>query len=182
MGNKTPPPARRSPAGSTMTPISGSNHSAPPSPAAEGPLLRCPACTRTVRAPAGAQRFRCPCGRVLAQPSLPNSSSSGGSNIPSSSSNNGGGPSNNIGPLPSQTRTIPPQQPSPTNPLQGVTRSIPPAAPNAAAPPGNNATPMRVRCPSCQQILLAPNARKWVVLILFKKKRKNNKRNIMMMN
>jgi ribosomal protein S27E len=154
MGNKTPPPAqRRSPAASssTTTSINNTNQFTPraSSPsmsnsAADGPLLRCPACSRTVRAPAGAQRFRCPCGRVLAQPNTLQPTQSA--------------PAINTPPLTSQVRSVPPQT-APSVPLTGMTRSVPPApvTQNHQAPAG---PPMRVRCPSCQQVLLAPNARK----------------------
>lgn len=140
MGNKTPPPVRR-PQASSMTQMSPSpQHSHGHSPALEGPLLRCPACTRTVRAPAGAQRFRCPCGRVLAQPNtaLPSPASAPTLSTPGTQ------------PLASNTRSIPPSQPPPQQ------QQSQPSGP-----------PMRVRCPACQQVLLAPNARKLNAVLLF---------------
>jgi ribosomal protein S27E len=144
MGNKPPPPStvRRTPNGSSPG----------QAPAAEGVVLRCPACTRTVRAPPGAARFRCPCGRVLAQPAVVSSNGS-------SSSSQGA----NYVPLPSQTRSVPPAPQTQTGnsnsgPITGVTRSVPPSSNRPNSTP---AAQMRVRCPSCQQVLLAPNARKF---------------------
>jgi hypothetical protein len=155
MGNKTPPPpARQAATGSFASTTSGGSQpnfsaasNAAPGSGASSVLLRCPACTRTVRPPPGAARFRCPCGRILAQPAAGLSLTS---SAPALSA-----------PLPSQTRSIPPSTPSNQAPIQSMTRSIPPQ-PNAGGATISGQPPMRVRCPSCQQILLAPNARTFI--------------------
>lgn len=150
MGNKTPPPVARRPPASSMT-ISGQNGAGQSSGSISSQqqvLLRCPACTRTVRPPPGAQRFRCPCGRILAHPSA---------NVGASSNLTSSHGSMHSETLQSNTRSIPPQV-TPPAPLPSATRTIPPQQPSVQ-PQG---APMRVRCPSCQQILLAPNARKYI--------------------
>lgn len=121
------------------------NQPAPASAAAEH--VRCPSCSKVLRAPPGAARFRCPCGKVL------------------------GAPTPAPGPIASQTRSVPPQQPAPQQqqqqqapyqyqqqPIPSQNRSVPPQrAPQQQqqanpAPPGGQ----RVRCPRCQQVLLSP--------------------------
>ncbi|KAH9254822.1 hypothetical protein BASA81_007072 [Batrachochytrium salamandrivorans] len=97
--------------------------------------VRCPSCSKVLRAPPGAARFRCPCGKVL------------------------GAPAPAPVPIPSQTRSLPPQQqPAPHQhhqPIQSQNRSVPPQRQQQQTPipPGGQ----RVRCPRCQQILIAPN-------------------------
>jgi len=86
---------------------------------------------------------------VLAQPAVVSSNGS-------SSSSQGA----NYVPLPSQTRSVPPAPQTQTGnsnsgPITGVTRSVPPSSNRPNSTP---AAQMRVRCPSCQQVLLAPNA------------------------